>query len=186
MIRKYLRKRVQKVLSDNPKLKQVISKVVCRRSVASDDNELPIILVYNNQEPSERFDEAPKSYKKFSEFVIEIITSHDTEEELCDELDDLCELVEEAIESDPILRGFEPFTKNGDKFEDIIHSNIEFDDQGEGSSPIGAARMTFTSMYIKDAFNRIAIKDFIGVDIEWNIGNHGDNKATDSVELPIV
>jgi len=182
MIKKYIRKKVQQVLKA-ANIKGVGQDVFCRRSFNASEEELPLILVYANQNIKEPFDSSPKSYKNMYEIVIEVMTAHDSDEELCDEMDDLEYEVEQAIENDPILRGWQPLHKDGQYLEETIAGGTQYDSQGNGSSPMGAVRMNFVSVFIEDPSNKKAIDDFLGVDIEWNIGDHGTNKAIDKVDI---
>lgn len=183
MKRKLLRKKVQEVLK-SAKIEGIGDDVFCRKSTPHEAQELPYIIIYSNNESTERLDESPKSYIRNLELVVEVITSHDTDELLCDELDDLVSSIETALELDPVLQGFSSYYENY-KVEDFVASSVRFDQDGGGSSPIGSASIVFNISYYDDPYaSKIARSPFSGVETKWNIGDHGDNNAEDSVDLP--
>jgi len=184
MIRKLLRKRVQQVLKD-ANITDVGSDVFTRRSYQSDEQLLPIILIYPNTENAERFDESPKRYKRDYQITIEIQTTHDNDELLADELDDLASSVEYAIENDSILQGYDPYDAENDMHvEDTEVLSIEYDQEGVGSSPVGTCRIVFNISYIHDAYYQRENDPFNGLDTKWDIGDHGENQAADKIDLP--
>lgn len=158
--------------------------VFCRKTSQHDDGRLPLIAIYPNSESVNRFDEAPKRYKRFYDVVVEIITKHDTDEELCDELDDLSYYVESAIESDKILQGIEQHSDLSVCFEDTELTSVNYDMQPEGSSPIGMVRMTYTVSYIDRPYTEPIPDDFEKVESKWEIGDDGDNQAVDNFDIP--
>lgn len=183
MKRKFLRKRIQEVLKA-AKIPGVDQDVFCRKSSSHDDNELPYIIIYPNTENAQRFDEAPKRYKRSLEIVVECITTHDSDQLLCDELDELSYHIEEAIESDEILQGFKAYDKSGQCVEDTEVTSIQYDSQADGSSPLGAVRLTYSITYIDKPVTQKVFNTFNTVESEWKIGDHGENKAVDQTEIP--
>lgn len=182
MIRKYIRKKVQQVLKD-ANIQGVEQDVFCRKSSPHDDNELPYICIYGNTESANRFDEAPKRYLRSFEIVIEAITTHDDDEKLSDELDDLSYAIELALESDKVLQGLEADV-NGQCYEDTEITSVQYDTQADGSGPIGAVRLTYAISYVASPYTE-SIPDVFGkVESEWKIGDHGDNKAVDEFDIP--
>ena len=183
MKRKLIRKKIQQVLKA-AKIPDVGEDVFCRKSSSHDDNDLPYICIYPNTENAQRFDEAPKRYKRSFEVVIECITSHDNDELLCDELDDLSYHVEAAIESDEILQGFKDYDKEGGCLEDTEITSVQYDSQADGSAPMGAVRLTYSITYIDKPVTQKVFNTLNTVESEWEIGDHGDNKAVDQVTIP--
>lgn len=183
MIRKLIRKKVQEVLKA-AKIPNVGDDVFCRKSSNHDDGDLPYIIIYPNNESAQRFDEAPKRYKRFFDVVVEIITTHDTDDELCDELDDLSYHVEAAIESDETLQGMKAYSTAGKCFEDTEITSVQYDIQADGSSPIGAVRMTYSVSYVDQPYTQKIHNDLLTVENEWKVGDHGDNKAIDTITIP--
>jgi hypothetical protein len=184
MKRKYLRKRVQEVLKA-AKIEGIGEDIYCRKSTSHDDNMLPFINIYPNSESASRYDEAPKRYKKFYDVTIEVITRHDTDDLLCDALDDLAYDIEQAIEGDNVLQGLagESYDREGNCVEDTEQTSVQYDMQSDGSSPVGAVKLNYMISYVDQPSNKIARTPFSGVDIEYKIGDHGENKAIDNVEL---
>lgn len=183
MIRKFIRKRIQEVLKA-AKIPGVDQDVFCRKTSSHDDGELPLISIYANTEPVNRFDEAPKRYKRSFEVVIEATTIHDNDELLADELDDLSYHIERAIESDKVLQGLSPYDKSGNCFEDTEVTSVQYDTQSDGSGPIGAVRLTYSVTYIESPYTEKIYNNFVTVDSQWKIGDHGDNKAQEQFNIP--
>ena len=183
MKRKFIREKIQEVLKA-AKIPGVDQDVFCRKSTPHDDESLPYIIIYTNTENAQRFDEAPKRYKRSLEIVVECISIESTDQELCDELDALSYDVENAIESNKTLQGFEPFDNNGSCLEDTEVTSIQYDSQSDGSSPIGAVRLTYSITYIDKPYTEKTFNEFNTVETEWKIGDHGENKAIDNVTIP--
>lgn len=182
MIRKFIRKRIQEQLKA-AKITGVDQDVFSRKSTVHDDQGLPIINIYPNTESVQRFDEAPKRYKRSLDVVIEAVTTHDTDSELADELDFLSYEIEKAIESDKILQGING-SPEGYYFEDTELTSIQYDTQGDGSSPFGAVRLSYSVSYVDRPYTEIIYNNFETVDSQWEIGDHGDNKAQEQFEIP--
>lgn len=182
MIRKFIRKKILEVLK-GAKIQEVGDDVFSRKTSNHDDGSLPYIIVYPNSEAADRFDEAPKRYKRSFDVVIEYISSHDSDDLLSDELDDASYQIEAAIESNKILQGLEDLFP-GQCLEDTEITNVQYDMQSEGSSPIGAVRMTYSITYIDRPYTEKLYNTLSKVETEWKIGEHLSNKAIDSVTLP--
>lgn len=183
MKRKFIRKRIQEVLKA-ANIGDVGDDIFCRKSTPHDDIELPYINIYPNNENVERFDEAPKRYMRSYQVTCEIVSMHDTDELLCDELDDLAYYVENAVENDPILQGWEPYDKDGNCIEDTEVITVQYDQEGNGASPGGSVRVTFNIDYVDAPIIKKVLSPFKGLDTKWEIGDHGDNRAEDSIDLP--
>jgi hypothetical protein len=183
MKRKYLRKKIQEVLKA-AKIPGVDQDVFCRKSSSHDDGELPYICIYSNTENAQRFDESPKRYKRSLEIVIECITAHDTDELLCDEMDELSYHIETAIESDDVLQGFKDFDKEGHCVEDTEITSVQYDSQADGSSPMGAVRLTYSITYVDKPVTQKVHNTLNTVETQWEIGDHEENKAIDLITIP--
>lgn len=183
MKRKSIRKRIQEVLKA-ANIEGVEKDVFTRKSTQHDDGDLPYINIYPNTEGAERFDEAPKRYQRNFQITCEIVSVHDNDELLADELDDISDAVEQAIENDPVLQGWEPFDKEGHCIEDTEVLNVQYDQEGNGGNPMGSCRVTFMVSYIHLATTKKVLAPFKGIDTKWKIGDHLDNQAEDKVDLP--
>lgn len=183
MKRKFIRKKIQEVLK-GANIGDVGDDVFCRRSTNTEEDELPLINIYTGSEGAERFDEAPKRYKRSLEVTCEIITSENTDEILCDSLDDLSFWTEQAIENDPVLQGWEAYDKEGNCIEDTEVVSVQYDNEGNGNQPIGSCRVTFIISYIEAPITKKVLAPFTGLDTKWEIGDHGTNQAEDKVDLP--
>ena len=183
MRRKLIRKRVQQVLKD-ANIPMVEDDVFCRKSVSHDDDELPYINIYPNSENVDRFDEAPKRYRRDFQITCEIVTTHDNDCLLADELDDIANYVEDAIENDSILQGYDPYDDDGSHIEDTEAISVQYDQEGNGSSPGGSVRLTFNVSYVHNPVSKRVLSPFNGLDTKWKIGDHKENRAEDKLNLP--
>lgn len=101
--------------------------------------ELPCILVYTKNEPTDISIEAPREYKRSLALAVEIVAKVSTDEESLDDvLDDLCRQVEIAMFEDETFGGVAS---------DTILGETEMDLLTEGEKPIGGAKITFTLPY---------------------------------------
>lgn len=183
MKRKSLRKKVQSVLKA-ANIAGIGQDVYCRKSTNHEESQLPFICIYPNDETAQRYDEAPKRYKRNYEIVIEVISTHDSDELLCDELDDLADAIEKTIESSRSLQGWDPYDDLGNQVEDCEATSVNYDIQADGSNPMGAVRLTYSINYIDEPDKPTVTDDFVTVETEWKIGDHGENKAVDKVVIP--
>lgn len=183
MKRKFLRKKIQEVLK-GANIPGVGQDVFCRKSTPHEEQSLPYIIIYADSESSERFDEAPKRYRRNYQITCEIVSVHDTDEELCDELDDLSGMVESAIENDEVLQGWKPYDNDGNCLEDTEVVSVQYDQEGNGQQPSGSCRVSFNIEYIDAPITKKVLSPFKGLDTKWEIGDHGDNQAEDTIDLP--
>jgi len=143
MDRKSLRKKVIEVLK-GAKINKIGDDIFSARSVGSQHENLPLILVYTKGESVDRFDESPKSYERDFGISLEIITTHDTDEQLADEMDDLSQLVEDvmerSIQSDDLFK----------MVNDYDLTNVAYDTEGDGESPIGKVQLDYNFNYTTD------------------------------------
>lgn len=181
MMRKSIRQRIQLVLKNANTLAK--SNVFCRKSTPHNGESLPYILIYPNQENVETHDMSPKRYKKQFIVSLELVCTHDDDAKLCDEMDALSEQVEVAIESDYQLQGWEDIELER-RVENTQLISVQMDAQGDGSNPSGAVLISYMITYLDDVVVRVPDDEFINVDIGYEIGDHGDNKVTDNVDIP--
>lgn len=149
MDRKSLRKKVTEVLKA-ANIPYIGEDVYSQRSVPSEKDTLPIILVYSKSESIEEFDNSPKSYRKDIDIVFEIVSVADDDEELADGLDDIVLGVEKAIEEDLFLE---------ENCESVQLKSIFTTTESNGSNPIGVTRVQYTFTLITPARSEPELPD---------------------------
>lgn len=137
MDRKYIRKAVQQVLKDFD-IPGIGAAVFSQRSIPTNIDTLPIIIIYSNDVQVSRFNEACKDYMKNLSLTIEIITQNDDDELLMDELDDLSLVVESIMENARDLEN---------QLEYINLQSVRYKTEGDGQSPVGSAILTYDIKY---------------------------------------
>ena len=164
MNRKYLRKKVVQVLKD-AKIPNIDQDVFSQRSVPSDVDSLPVVLVYTKTMQADRLDESPKRYIKDLDVMIEVVTQHDTDECLADEMDDLSMLVEKAIEDSIDL----------EKCTEYVNLKTVINDtEGDGQSPIGSSVLTFTIGYVTEPRTDWVLPDLKTINTTYNMNGNED------------
>lgn len=172
--RKKIRKRVEKLLKD-AKIPKVGQDVFSQRSVPTEHESLPVILLYPRNESIERNDHSPKTYQRTLNLEIEIQTTHDTDDLLADELDELAQAVEDVMEESNDLEGLGCVNQL-----DLI--STLYDTEGEGFSPIGSVRLTYAIEYFTE--EGLADKDLVPfkkAKTDWHLEDETDEKDAEDV-----
>jgi hypothetical protein len=173
MNRKSLRKKVVEILQA-ANIPGVEQDVFPNRSIPSNIDRLPVILVYSKNAPVERRDESPKSYIINQDIVIECITQNSDDEKLSDELDDLSDAVIKAIEDDFFLE---------ENCEEVSLTSLITDTEGEGQSPAGSTKVTFTMAINYYPRLDIVHDDLKELDNNFKINDNQNNDAKSRVIL---
>lgn len=173
MNRKSLRKKIVEVLkaANNPLFGQ---DVLEQRSVPTDIESLPVILIYSKSTSVDRFDESPKRYLESVDITMECITQHDDDSLLADELDDLAAAVEKIIEDNYYLE---------ENCEFINLKSVMSDTEGDGQSPIGSMRLTYTFGIINEPRQDVVHADLNTLDNNWQMNDNLNNDAKDILTL---
>ena len=185
--RKAIRKAIAAILKNKTDAKE---KVFSNQTTPSWVEDLPVILVYTRSEDVEVFNEAPREWKRVTNFVVEVIAVGPEEPNqedvssgnckfLSDILDDIAHQVECELSRDDTLGG------NAD---DINLSSTEFAFEGEGSQPLGSVRLIYAVTYYTDAPASIdkqqGVSDFEGANVDWKVGhdkNEDGNESPDNI-----
>ena len=173
MNRKSLRKKVVEILkaANDPLFGQ---NVFPNRSIPSQIDTLPVILVYSKNAPVDRRDEAPKSYVINQEIVIECITQHDDDDKLSDELDDLSDAVIKIIEDDFYLE---------ENCEEVSLTGLITDTEAEGQSPVGSTKVSFLMAINYEPRTELVLDDLNKVENNFKVNDNQNNDAKSIVIL---
>ncbi len=173
MDRKYLRKKVIEVLKAK-KISGINQDVYPNRSVPTDVHNLPIALVYTKNLTSTRFDEAPKRYFKELQVIIEVVTVHDDDCQLSDELDDLSLAIEDALEDSVELE---------ECVEYINLNNVIYDTESDGQSPVGSVKIGYSIGFVTEPRIDKIYPDFKQINTTWQANGNTDGDAQDQIDM---
>lgn len=181
--RKRIRKKVIEILK-NKNIPEVEQSIFSQRSVASGAEELPLIIVYIKSETNERHNESPKSYKRNVLIEIEINTTHNTDDELADEMDDLSQYVEDALEkSEPEFFKMKDRKGLDGLINDYNLSSSLYDSDGDGMNPVGSVRLVYDFEYYTDENRESSLADFKKMESTYHVNDNSDGDVKEISEL---
>lgn len=174
MTRKSLRKKIVEILkaANNTMFGQ---NVFPNRSIPTNVDTLPVVLVYSRNAPVDVRDESPKSYIIQQDIVIECISQHDDDGKLSDEIDDISEAVIAIIEDSFELE---------ENCEHVTLSSIMMDTEGEGQSPIGSVRITYSIGLNFVPRQSLILDDLFELENNFKMNDNENNDAKDVIEFP--
>lgn len=167
LVKRKIREYVKNILLDKTPARE---RVRIGRSVPTQAEDLPTLLVYTQGETVSRFDEAPKSYRRNMNLVIECLEAGDTDDDLDSRLEELGEKVEELIEADETFGGL---------INKVELSSTSYQTEPDGQSPIGSLVLGFNVDFFTFPKAHEAIDDFKRADVDWKVGHH--NASPDAV-----
>lgn len=184
-LRKTIRKKVVEILLNKTDANE---KVFPNATIPPWVEELPVILIYPKSEPASEFNVAPRELARDLDLTIEIIATGPEEnseaqtpasggKSLEDIIDDIAEQIECEMSKDETLGG---------TADDSILTGTDFDFEGGGGQPIGAARLTYSVTYYTMSPRAVdkagPLDDFDTAKVEFNID--GDEIDTeDTIDL---
>jgi len=140
------------------------------------EENLPVINLHFRGEEIKDTETAPRFLNRVLNVEAEIIAEGNTDEELSDQLDDLCEQLEDLLSRDDSLR---------DTCDDIYPIRVsDIDVATEGAKPIGKVSLIFAIEYREYAPRSQrgqGVGDFTGIDADWRVG-HDDEPPTMEAE----
>jgi len=150
------------------------SRVSISRSIPTDAQDLPAILIYSTGENVDRFNEAPKNYRRTLNVNLEIIAAGNDDDHLDYILEDIGDKVEELMELDETLGGL------ANKLE---LSGSSYQSEPDAQSPIGSLVLAYQIEFFTDAPlpGSVCLDDFKGADTKWKVGHH-DSSPDNVVE----
>lgn len=177
LVRKQLRKNLLFILKGRTDAK---SCVFFNRSKLNWQENLPAINMYFRGEPeiSEQ-SQAPREMKRILQLEVEVVADGNSDEQTSDQLDDLCEQIEDLLSLDDTI---------GNCASDITLSSIsDIESVSEGSKTTMATKLTYRIEYYTYAprANSIKLEDFKTVTGQWDIqpGQEEDDRANDTVTV---
>lgn len=150
------------------------------RSIPSEDVSFPLVNVYSISESVERFDEAPKRYRRRLTVLIECLSRGDEDSELDLELERLAYQIELLMERDETLGGL---------LNKLELTSSDYQQEPDGASPIALLALRYSLEYFDELQGGDEyLVDFLGVDAEWNAASGDERpdeylKAQDTINL---
>ena len=146
--------------------------VTIARASNVDIEDLPCINIYTIGEAINRHDEAPKTYKRGMDLVIECVTTGDDDDDADLKAEIMSELVEDLMEQDEELGGF------GDRLE---LTATDYRNEPDAQSPVQKIALVYRIDFISETrpVDPKCLADFKGVNTDWQIGH--DNAHPDGV-----
>lgn len=162
-------------------------QVFTSRSIPTWVENLPVILIYTKDENVERFNEAPKSYRRILNLELEIVAKGSEDEDVQEVLDRVSDQIESLMEKDETLGNDENKNNIANKLE---LSKVEYTLEADGDSPVGMAKNTYSIEYFTDVVFD-CFPDFKQANIDYQVGHHDESPddvidAQDQVDVPIV
>jgi len=180
--RKRIRHKVVEILK-KAQIPSVGESVFSQRSIDTDQEELPAINLYTLSESSERENESPKTYQRNLTLEIEITSTHDNDELLADELDDLAQFVEDVMEGSDDLYNLTHGNSKDKLINDYNLINTEYETQGNGSNPIGKVKLSYAFEYYTDEDRPGILKNFERMETQYNVNGSTDSDAKEISEF---
>lgn len=139
-------------------------RVFIGRSVPTQTEDLPVLLIYSTGENVSRFNEAPKNYQRNMNLLVECIVAGNDDDDLDIKMETLAEKVETILENDETLGGI------ANKLE---LSGSDYQSEPDAQSPIGNLALRFNVEFYTDAIREgVCLDTFKGADVDWKIGHH--------------
>lgn len=148
------------------------TRVSISRSIPTDAQNVPALLIYTTGEAVSRFNEAPKNYRRALNVNIEIMAAGNDDEHLDLILETIGDEVEQLMEKDETLGGL------CNKLELVATA---YQSEPDGQSPLGSLVLSYSVDFFTDA-QQLAddcLEEFQGTDLDWKVGHN--NAPSDSV-----
>ena len=154
--------------------------VFASRSIPTDINDLPVVLIYFKNEGVEIFDESPRRYKRVANFTVECIVSGNDDNDASNKSEDLLSQVEDSLAIDETL---------GCLVSDSWLGNVQFQSEPDGQSPIAATVLTYNVKYFKNSSPKDDAPDYLRSNVGWQVGHHDESSdetidAEDLFDIP--
>lgn len=168
-IKRQIKEAVVKLLKDGNTL--ACERVSISRSIPSEETTFPLINVYSLSESVERFDEAPKSYRRRMTLLVECLARGDDDNQLDFQLEQMGGQVETLIEKDETLGGL---------LNKLELTATDYQQEPDGASPMGLLALRYSLEFFNTPYNgEDELSAFNEADLSWQVGH--DNESSDDV-----
>ncbi len=153
------------------------------------EEEVPALVVYTRREDLEKHNQSPIKYRRELRLAVELYVEETKGLDIDDQIDDLCEQVEQLLLPAMMLPGT-PDDLELDATDSMLES-VEIDVDADGVKLLGAARMTFLWVYYQEIDEldseegRESVGLFQTAFVRWDFPPpDGLSEAVDDIKLP--
>lgn len=154
--------------------------VFVSRAIPSEVEQFPLINVYSISESVDRFDEAPKRYRRRMTILIECLSLGDTDEAVDCALEKLASQVEDLMERDETLGGL---------LNKLELTGTDYQQEPDGASPMGLLSLRYlVEFFSTPSSGEDELSDWNGADVDWKVGHNNESpgevvNAEDEINL---
>lgn len=152
-------------------------RVFINRAVPTQEEELPVILIYSTAESIRRFNEAPKDYLRTMTLKIEVIAQGSKDDDLDGILEGFGDKVEALMELDETL---------GDLVSHLELTATEYQADSEATNSVGLLALTYSIIFVTEAMQPGAdsLDTLEGADVTYAIDEADPTQdATDTINV---
>lgn len=156
-----IRLKIQDLLLNKSEAKD---RVFINRTIPTQSEDLPVILIYSMGEAVRRFNEAPKTYRRNMSVRIECIASGSNDDDLDLTLEKIADVVERQMEIDDTL---------GDLVNKVELSSTDYQADPDAESPTGILALTYDVEFFTDAIipGSDSLPNFEGANVDYKVGD---------------
>lgn len=163
-IKRQIKNAVAKLLKGGNTLAK--ERVSISRSIPSESAIFPLVNVYSLSETVERFDEAPKRYRRRMTLLVECLSVGDDDNKLDDTLEKLGSQVEALMEKDETLGGL---------LNKLELTSTDYQLEPDGESPMGLLALRYSLEFFTTPYNdEDGLSDLNEVDLDWKVGHNNE------------
>lgn len=145
------------------------------RTIPTQSESLPAILIYSTTENVRRFDESPKRYERTLTVNIECLDSGNNDDDMDMRLEVIADQVEALMERDETLGGIA---------NDLELVSTNYQQEPDGESPMGSLVLQYNVEFYQYAIrpDDECLDALKGIDIEYKIGHDNSSPQPEPIE----
>lgn len=145
------------------------------RTIPTQSENLPSILIYSTTESVRRFDESPKRYGRTLTVNIECLDAGNDDDDMDMRLEVIAERVEALMERDETLGGIA---------NDLELVSANYQQEPDGESPMGSIVLQYNVEFYQYAIRTddTCLDDLRGVDIDYKVGHDNASPQPEPTE----
>lgn len=145
------------------------------RTIPTQSEDLPAILIYSTTETVRRFDESPKRYERTLTVNIECLDSGNNDDDMDMRLEIIAERVEALMESDETLGGIA---------NDLELVATNYQQEPDGESPMGSLVLQYNVEFYQYAIRagETCLDDLKGMDVDYKVGHDNASPEPEPTE----
>jgi hypothetical protein len=167
--RRLIREHIQKLLKNKT---AVGDRVFSNRSTPASIEELPLINIYTKSESVDPHNEAPKSYRRSLNLVLEVIGVGRDDCALEDLVDSIADEIEKELENDETLDG---------KADKLSLTGLQYTVEPDGQSPVGSLVLNYSIIYYQEV-GPDCFPPFETMSVDYKIGHHGQEEIGEQID----